>query len=284
MSSYEEFEWLDANQASERFEQEKTKGPSPETIDMAVIGLSEQLDDEQVLVNREPEPRLLIENYKREVERHLDELWVVGGSKLTDEELRDLGPYLAREETYRESAVFHMLHRRRADVPEYLKPYITVKKRHLLLCGLAAQSGRISLETYQKDQTTAAMNVIKPLMEAEVFEDFFMGSGFQRRVLRALHYVLSEPDNSTQLLLNRYKQQVESDGPLGAKELIDRTYGFTVRQITRHQKEHPNTLETEESLVQLLEEGRLQRLAKLGQRVLATGSVVIASDEYKVSE
>jgi|SRR4051812_17891225 hypothetical protein len=284
-SNPEGFEWLDASQARERFTAEKDKGPSSDAIDMTVIGSAEPelIDSEDVLFESEPASRPEIEIYKREVQQHLDELWVIG-TQITDEELKNLGPYLAREAPYRESAVFHLLRRRRAEVPAYMKRFVTLKKSHVLLYGLAAQAGLIIPEQIQNDQTTSAIGTIKPLVESNDFEDSFMGSDLQRRVLRALHYVLSEPDENTHLHLDRYKRQVAESGPMSAGEIVGRTYNFAHRQLEKHQRQNPTTLETEENLVQLLEEGRLHRIAKLGSRVLVEGLGVIAAEEWKNGE
>jgi hemerythrin len=104
-----------------------------------------------------------------------------------------------------------------------------------------------------------------------------------RRVLRSIYYIINEPTQSSALLLERFKRQVEEHGPLSAEELVARTYNFTQKQYENHIKSHPTTMETEENLVQLLEEGRLQRLKNLGSTVLVAGLGIITAGEYSDS-
>jgi hypothetical protein len=250
------FEWLDAGEA-ERILRKKLleRQESPDSIDLSVIGMPGSAQEHELLAGSDEEPRDEVRRYLTDAQKHFDSLWVVGASRLVDEEIQQLGPFLAREESFREDAVFQILARRRASAPNYLRPYITVKKEHILQYGLGAQSGRISLEGIQSDNTKAAQALLQPLVETEEFQDtFLLSSDMMRRVLRSLYYIVTEPTESSALFLDRFRRQVEEHGPLSAEELIARTYNFTQAQFEKHLKNNPNTLETEEFLVQLLEE------------------------------
>jgi len=249
-----------------------------------VISTPDPDSDYQLLRKSLREPRGDVDRLVNEAQEHLDSLWVIGAGHFSDDELRQLGPYLAREATYREDAVFHVLNSRRNDAPEYLRRFITVKKKHLLLYGLGSQAGKISLESVQKEYTAKAQELLQPLVERDEFEDSFLASDMQRRVLRALFYIASEPSESTKRLLARLHRQADDSGKLDPEELIARFYNFVYAQHDKHLKDNPNHLETEETMIKLLEEGRLQRLKSLGQTVLVAGLGVITAEEYKDKE
>jgi hypothetical protein len=278
------FEWLGAGEAEQLLRKKLSEQvESPDLIDLSVIGWPGAAQEHELLAQGDEEPKGYVRRNIADAQRHLDSLWVVGASKLSDEEIRQIGPFLAREDSYREDAVFQILARRRAEAPAYMRPFITVKKEHILLFGLGSQAGRISLEGIQRENISAAQAQLGPLVEIDEFEDTFLYSDMMRRVLRSIYYIINEPTQSSALLLERFKRQVEEHGPLSAEELVARTYNFTQNQYENHIKSHPTTMETEENLVQLLEEGRLQRLKNLGSTVLVAGLGIITAGEYSDS-
>lgn len=279
-----QFKWLNAEEAERQLQRQvRNKATGDDYIDLALINSAGPAEDYELLAKSLRESRRRVAPLLDEAHEHLDELWVIGSS-LSDDELRQLGPFLAREATFREDAVFHILHSRRKEVPNYMKRFVTVKKPHVLQYGLASQAGRISLEKRQRDNTTAAREMFRVIVKEHEFEDSFMLSDRQMRVLRALYYIASDPTGSTELFMQRLGRQVQEDGPLSAEELIARFYNFTDSQYDKHVNTHPNHLETEESLVDLLEEGRLHRLKSLGRTVLVPSLGIITAREYKESE
>jgi hypothetical protein len=229
------------------------------------------------------EPRRYVAKYLDETQTHLDGLWVLGIAGFTEEDLIQLGPSLAREATYRDDAVFHILDKRRQDVASYLQRFVMVKKHHMLQYGLASQAGSINLQKIQDRKTAEAQKIIQPLVEEDQFEDLLLASDMQRRVLRALYYILTEPSGSAYRFLGRLNRQATETGKLTVEELIARTYNFTHSQYEKHSRANPTSFESEENMVRLFEQGRLSRLRYLGQTVLVSGLGIITAGEYKDS-
>jgi hypothetical protein len=276
------FTWYNEEQAKNRLVRDFATDTSPgEIIEPAPAEPDEQTDEYQTVVSNLRETRRNVELFFNEANNHLNNLWVVGTGELTDDDMRQLGPYLARESTYREDAVFHILQKRREEAPGYLKRFTTVRKRHLLQYGLLSQAGVLSLEKIQKSYTDRARTLFEPLVDNDDFQDSLLSSNLQRRVLRSLFYIAAEPTESTQKLMQRLNRQVEENGKFRAEEIIARFYHFTNSQYEKHAREAQKISGVEEDLLRLLEEGRLKRLRTLGATVLVEGMGIIAAREYK---
>jgi hypothetical protein len=121
--------------------------------------------------------------------------------------------------------------------------------------------------------------MFEPIIDEDDLQDNLLGSNFQRRVLRALYYIHNEPSGSASRFKERLQLRAQTS-KLSAEEVIAQTYSFVNSQLDKHQRANPMHLESEESMVKLMEQGRLTRLQGLGLTVLVEGLGLISASRH----